>query len=103
MNQSAMILERGDFQHLLAALGAGGRTVIGPTRRDGAIVYDEISRVEDLPIGWRDEQSPGRYRLERSGREALFDYVVGPQSWKKILHPPQVKLWSARRSAEGFT
>ena len=103
MSQSALILEREDFRHLLAALGAEGRTVIGPTLRDGAIIYDEISRVEDLPIGWRDEQSPGRYRVERSDRPALFDYVVGPQSWKKILHPPAVKLWSARRTAEGFT
>ncbi|MFN7622914.1 MAG: sulfite reductase subunit A, partial [Acidobacteriota bacterium] len=86
MSQSALILEREDFRHLLAALGAEGRTVIGPTLRDGAIIYDEISRVEDLPIGWRDEQSPGRYRVERSDRPALFDYVVGPQSWQKILH-----------------
>ena len=103
MSREGMILERGDFQNLLAALGAGGRRVIGPTIRDGAIIYDEISRVEDLPVGWRDEQSPGRYRLERSGREAYFDYVVGPQSWKKILHPPEVRLWSAKREGTGFT
>jgi len=97
------MLARADFTRLLEALGADGRTVVGPTVRDGAIVYDEISRVEDLPIGWRDEQSPGRYRLERAGREALFDHVVGPQSWKRILHPPQVRLWSAKREGEGFS
>ena len=97
------MLARADFTRLLEALGAEGRTVVGPTVRDGAIVYDEISRVEDLPIGWRDEQSPGRYRLERAGREALFDHVVGPQSWKRILHPPQVRLWSAKREGEGFS
>jgi sulfhydrogenase subunit beta (sulfur reductase) len=96
------LLGREDFGLFLAALGAGGRTIIGPTVRDGAIIYDEIARVEDLPIGWRDEQSPGRYRLVRGERAALFDYVVGPQSWKKILHPPQVKLWSARRTEDGF-
>jgi sulfhydrogenase subunit beta (sulfur reductase) len=97
------VLGRADFGSLLAALGADGRTVIGPTVRDGAIVYDEIAAVEDLPIGWRDEQSPGRYRLERTDRGALFDHVVGPQSWKRILHPPQVRLWSAKREGGGFS
>lgn len=96
------LLARADFGSLLAALGADGRTVIGPTVRDGAIVYDEVTRVEDLPIGWRDEQTPGRYRLVRGERAALFDHVVGPQSWKRFLHPPAVKLWSARRDGDGF-
>jgi hypothetical protein len=92
-----VVLEREDFGLLLEALAIDGRVVIGPTVRDGAIIYEKITRVEDLPIGWRDEQSPGQYRLERTNREALFDYVVGPQSWKRILHPPQVRLWSARQ------
>lgn len=97
-----VVLEREDFGLLLEALAIDGRVVIGPTVRDGAIIYEKITRVEDLPIGWRDEQSPGQYRLERTNREALFDYVVGPQSWKRILHPPQVRLWSARREGAGF-
>jgi sulfhydrogenase subunit beta (sulfur reductase) len=97
------VIDRADFGALLTALGADGRKIIGPTVRDGAVIYDEIERVEDLPIGWKDEQSPGRYRLVRAERPALFDYVVGPQSWKKILHPPQVRLWSAKRDGDGFT
>jgi ferredoxin len=27
----------------------------------------------------------------------LFGYAVGPQSWKKFLHPPVLNLWRARR------
>lgn len=82
---------------LIGLLENRGYTVIGPTVRDGAIVYDRIASVADLPEGWRDLQEPGRYRLERRGDRALFGYVVGPQSWKKFLHPPDVKLFEAHR------
>lgn len=98
-----MILARKDFSHLFRALAARGYTILGPVMRDGAIVYDEVSGPEELPIGWTDEQTAGSYRLGRSGREACFDYVVGPQSWKKYLHPPKVRLWAARREENGFT
>ncbi len=37
------------------------------TVRDQAIVYDDIASVADLPKGWSDEQSGGRYR-RRSNR-----------------------------------
>ena len=32
---------------------------------------------------------------------ALFGYAVGPQSWKKFLHPPIQQLWRAQRDANG--
>jgi hypothetical protein len=38
---------------------------MGPTIREGAIVYDALSRVEDLPIGWTEVQDGGTYRLTR--------------------------------------
>ena len=55
--------------------------------RDGAIVYDRMESAEELPAGWTDEQEPGRYRLKRRDDQAVFGYAVGPQSWKKYLHP----------------
>jgi ferredoxin len=70
---------------------------MGPTIRDGAIIYDEIERVRDLPRGWTDEQDAGRYRLKTRQDDALFGYTVGPQSWKKYLHPAHVKLFEAER------
>jgi hypothetical protein len=30
--------------------------VVGPTVRDQAIVYDELTTVEDLRIGWTDRE-----------------------------------------------
>jgi Fe-S-cluster-containing hydrogenase component 2 len=80
---------------LIAALIRDGYEVIGPTLRDGAIVYNHVKSVEDLPVGWTDEQEPGRYRLKRREDEALFGYSVGPQSWKNYLHPAEIRLWSA--------
>ena len=28
-------------------------------------------------------------------------YAVGPQSWKQFLHPPNLRLWRARRGEDG--
>ena len=78
-----------------------GYTVVGPTVRDQAIVYDEIGSSADLPIGWTDEQDGGHYRLRRREDEALFGYNVGPHSWKRYQLPPEVRLWRARRDEHG--
>ena len=102
MTNSA-VLDRAHFQHLLDALHASGYRVVGPSVRDAAIVYDEIARVDDLPVGWTDEQAPGHYRLKRRSDQALFGYVVGPHSWKKYLHPPIERLWRAQRDGKTFS
>ena len=94
-------LPREEFQSLLDLLRQDGRTIIGPTVADGAIVYDEIESVADLPAGWGDEQAPGRYRLHRRDDERLFDYAVGPTSWKRFTFPPTLPLTVARRSPDG--
>jgi formate hydrogenlyase subunit 6/NADH:ubiquinone oxidoreductase subunit I len=87
---------------LVKALILRGYEVIGPTVRDNAIVFDRIESSEELPAGWTDEQAPGHYRLKRREDNAIFGYAVGPQSWKKYLHPADVKLWSAERQGETF-
>ncbi|HTW76020.1 MAG TPA: 4Fe-4S dicluster domain-containing protein [Steroidobacteraceae bacterium] len=95
------VIEPGQLQQLLDALWARGYRVLGPTLRDGAIVYDEMSRLEQLPRGWTDRQEAGHYRLERRADGALFGYAVGPQSWKRCLHPPVQALWRLRRADYG--
>jgi sulfhydrogenase subunit beta (sulfur reductase) len=95
-------LERRDFPCLLEALASQGYLTVGPTVRDGAIVYDEIRSVADLPEGWTDEQDGGKYRLKRREDAALFGYVVGPHSWKKYLFPSRIRLWKADRTKTGF-
>ncbi|TAK66561.1 MAG: hypothetical protein EPO24_01355, partial [Bacteroidetes bacterium] len=96
------ILERAHFDSLLAALHQRGYRVIGPVVRDSAIAYDEVSSSDELPVGWTDEHGAGVYRLIRNNDHALFGYVVGPYSWKKILFPPVLKLLSAQREKQSF-
>jgi ferredoxin len=88
---------------LIAALVRRGFRVLGPTVRDGAIVYDELSAAGELPIGWTDRQDAGTYRLERREDDARFGYAVGPHSWKRFLFPSRVRLWGARRNGGGAT
>jgi ferredoxin len=90
-------IERQDLDRLLEALRARGYTVMGPVARDGAVVWDEVAAAAELPAGWTNEQSPGRYALRRDGGPALFDWTVGPTSAKTALHPPAVTLLKARR------
>jgi sulfhydrogenase subunit beta (sulfur reductase) len=84
---------------LLQALRRRGYRLVGPTLRDGAIVYDEIASAADLPAGWTDVQDGGTYRVERRNDQALFGYPVGPHSWKRFLFPAATRLWRARRVA----
>jgi sulfhydrogenase subunit beta (sulfur reductase) len=95
------VIERRDLDGLFDALADRGHTIVGPTVRDRAIVFDEIRRVADLPIGWTDEQDGGHYRLLRREDQALFGYAVGPHSWKRYQLPPEVTLWHARVDPRG--
>jgi ferredoxin len=97
------VLSPNGLQALIDALARQGYTVLGPCVQDGAIVYGEIASLEDLPAGLRDRQDAGRYRLEPREDGAFFGFAVGPQSWKRYLHPPAQTLWSAHKTTDGFT
>ena len=94
------VLDRDGLSALVQLLGARGRTVIGPTVRDGAVVLDEIASADDLPFGWGTEVEAGRYRLVPRADGAVFAHTAGPQSWKTFLHPQREKLWSADRTPD---
>jgi len=96
------VLERAAFGRLFDALQRRGFEVVGPTVRDGAIVYDRLASEAELPAGWTDFQDAGSYRLRRRPDEALFGYAVGPHSWKKYLFPPETRLFSAKRTDAEF-
>lgn len=100
--RAAQLIEHHDFQSLFDVLKAKKYRLIGPTVRDGSVVYDEVARVDDLPVGYSDEQEKGSYRLNKSDDHRLFGYGVGPHSWKKFLFPPAVRLWQARRDDGSF-
>jgi len=97
-----LVVERSELQSLFDALHQRGYQTIGPTLRDGVIVCDTIERADDLPAGWTDEQKPGAYRLRRRNDDALFGYNLGPHAWKRVLHPPLVRLWRTERTNSHF-
>ncbi|MEK7862469.1 MAG: hypothetical protein AAB295_04305, partial [Chloroflexota bacterium] len=59
------VLDRDGLAALIAELMRREFEVIGPRVRDGAIVYDTVRSLADLPESVTDEQGPGHYRLAR--------------------------------------
>ena len=102
-SETYAVLPATDFQRLLEALSTKGYRVVGPAVREGSVVWETIRRVSDLPIGWRDQQEPGRYRLEQTGSNDIFGIVHGPQSLKPFVFAPRELLLQIERSKDGFT
>jgi sulfhydrogenase subunit beta (sulfur reductase) len=96
------VIDLEGLAQLISSLQHRGHLVVGPTLRDGAIVYETLNKLEDLPIGWTDEQDAGCYRVKKRNDGALFGYGVGPESWKKLLHPPEVRLLEVQRDGGDF-
>jgi sulfhydrogenase subunit beta (sulfur reductase) len=91
------IVPRDGLEQLVSVLRHERYAVVGPTLREGVIVHDEITKAADLPVGFTDEQSAGRYRVAKDADSHYFNYVLGPHSWKRYLFPPRVRLFGARR------
>jgi ferredoxin len=98
---SARVLDRSDLDRLLDELVELGYELVGPVARQGAICFEPFRRAEELPIGLGEEQDGGTYRLRDRGDEAVFGFANGPQSWKRLLHPPVLREWSTRRLPDG--
>jgi ferredoxin len=101
VTEAPAVMDRDGLAALVSALLEDGRTVVGPTARDGAIVLAELASADELPYGWGVELDAGRYRLVPREDGAAFANSAGPHSWKNYLHPPRERLWSADRTPEG--
>lgn len=99
-SNQAVVIDQTGLDILVRTLSASGHDVLGPVQRDGAIVFEEIRKSDDLARGWVEDQDGGYYRLERKGN-AFFSHTTGPSSWKRILHPPRQKLWRTKQGRDG--
>ena len=88
----AFWIDRPGLQGLIDALARRFAKVLAPVLRDGSVVFDEVKRVEELPAGWRDVQSPGAYRLEQTRDGRWFGVVHGPESLKRQVFVPRETL-----------
>jgi len=96
-----LVLPRAQLPRLFAALTTRGYRVLGPKLEDGAIAYAELAGVEELPAGFGEEQSPGRYRAVPRADQSLFGFAAGLRSFRDFFQAPRQALVSLRRGAEG--
>ncbi len=101
MAGTVYVLPKERFQELLDRLKADGYQVVGPVLRDGAIVYDDLHSVDQIPRGWVDQQEPGRYQLVHDRSQRWFTFTPGPLSLKRFLFPPSLSLFRVRRNGDG--
>jgi len=92
-----------NLSQLFMGLKSRNYTLIAPVLRDNTIVYGEVDSPEDLPIGWVDEQRPAFYRLSKENKGRYFGYHAAPQSWKRLLYPPQRSLFHVRRAGKSLS
>ncbi len=98
----ALFLPKPQLDELIARLWRLGYRVLGPTVRNGGAVFDEVRRAADLPVGLRDEQDAGRYRLVPGADGEVFGVINGPGSLKPSFFAPEEPLLEIRRRKKGF-
>ena len=101
MSQALQFLPRDNLQVLLDLLQEAGYRCIGPQVRDHAIVFDELTDVDQFPQGIIEQQAPGSYRLEQTGSTYYFQWTTGPQGMKPAVFTPRELLWSSVKTADG--
>ncbi|MDH5564831.1 MAG: sulfite reductase subunit A, partial [Nitrospirota bacterium] len=89
---SPQLLRREDFPQLLHTLKQLGYQIVGPVLSQGAIQWKPITTPEDFPMGWKDQQEPGSYRLEPDPSPRYFNIVHGPESLKPLTFAPRETL-----------
>jgi ferredoxin len=89
-------IDKPQLQTIVEQLRERGYRTVGPRLSEAAVVYDDITGVDQLPIGFLDEQDGGKYRVQPSDGAGYFDYVVGPHSLKNYIFPPRETLLRCR-------
>ncbi len=101
MNTDIAFLPRERLQDLLTSLQGEGFRCVGPVEKDGAIVFSDISSINELPVGVTDRQSPGHYRLNHTEDKRYFAWANGPQALKPMLFRSRELLWTCEKDETG--
>ena len=81
------VIDRNTMDVLFEVLKRREFRLVGPTVREGTIVYDELSSTADLPVGWTDEHDGGTYHLKKREDAALFGSVFSTHFFQRARFP----------------
>ncbi len=98
----SFVLKRSELDQLVTVLREDGYQVYGPVVVDRAIRYRRIDSIDELAIGVRDVQGPGRYSLVERADDAIFGHTVGVTSLKDLFFPPRRAVWTAARDGDSY-
>jgi ferredoxin len=91
--EATVALPKEELDPLIVSLQQAGYQTLGPRVKDEAITYGEVTKAEDLPLGFTSKQEAGNYRLQYSGNSSYFEVTPGPHTWKQFFFPPQSTLY----------
>ena len=97
-----VVVARDALGVLLAALRDEGYTLVGPTVRDGAIVYREIAGAGDLPIGGAKLRAVAPTGSADATTMPCSATTSAPTPGRSGSSFPRVRQWEAHRDGTGF-
>lgn len=95
-------ISRLGLQELIDNLRQADYQCLGPVEADGAIQFQPVSSIKQLPIGVRNSQEPGNYRLHDEHDERLFAWNHGPQGIKPLCFAAEEVLWHETKQDAGL-
>ncbi len=98
---TAVKIKKEDLKSILESL-RGSYRIIGPKIKNNVITFDQIDG-DDIPIGYRDSQGQGYYRLNRVNENKIFSFSNGPDSFKRFLTPPSLEMFRFKRDKKSLT
>ena len=97
-----VVLDGPALDRLVELIRQDGYRVAGPKVVAGTLTYGELGPDDRMPRGLSDDQSPGRYRLNRHDGDDLFLYAAPAQAWKTFLTPPDQLLFVTSKDEKGI-
>jgi len=95
-------MKKSSLDDLITLLWREGFTVFGPVPANEGCSFQEIRRASEIPVGIRDEQEAGRYRLVAGVAGEIFGVTNGAGSLKPFFFAPEETLLEVQRAPRGF-
>ena len=96
------MMPREKLDELFSLLRDMGYQVIGPKKLDLGVSYEEISSLDEMPIGYVDDTKPGYYRLVKVEEPWVFGTLHGQCNWKRHLYPVEMVTFKAKKENGAF-